>query len=104
MMALLPGAHSTVRPTRCTGLPWLLATVAGLRVSVDDASELEDMAYIMYGCVVTYLVVALVPSIPTWGGVGHAALGKRQGYVLLVAYAIAAGLYALKTATKWQWS
>lgn len=36
-------------------------------------------------------------QVPTWGGYGHAQLGRREGYLLFAAYAVTVGLYAHST-------
>ena len=81
------------------GLPWLITTSAGLEVAMPDAtstSRLTTMSYLMFGCSAAYLAI-LIPSMHTWGRVGHASLGRVGGGFLFVTYAVAVGLFFLIT-------
>jgi len=80
------------------GLPWLLATSAGLEVPIAETPALQEMSILMFGCVALYLIVLLAPSVPTWGGVGRVTLGRREGIVLIVAYVLVAGGFGVRTA------
>ena len=50
---------------------------------------LAMMTELMYLCAFAYLVVLLLPTIPTWGKAGHATLGRREGWLLFGCYAAA---------------
>lgn len=79
------------------GVPWMLTTAAGLPVMFPDQQDMSllmTMTYLMFGCVAVYMSV-LLPTLPTWGGVGTAELGRPQGWYLFVAYAIAAAIFVV---------
>lgn len=77
------------------GLPWIISTSASLPVYVRGYEKLQLMGCFQAVCVGFYLLILLVPTIPTWGGPGRAMLGRKKGLLLLIAYVfVAAALYA----------
>ena len=76
------------------GLPWIISTSASLPVHVRGYEKLQLMGCFQAVCVGFYLLILLVPTIPTWGGPGRAMLGRKKGLLLLIAYVFAAGSYA----------
>ena len=76
------------------GLPWIISTSASLPVHVRVYEKLQFMGCFQAVCVGFYLLILLVPTIPTWGGPGRAMLGRKKGLLLLIAYVFAAALYA----------
>ena len=80
------------------GMPWCISTSANLPVEIapESCNELLTLVWVMCGCLLTYLLVLLLPSLPSWGSFGYATLGRREGWLLFAAYlaAVAAHVYS----------
>ena len=83
------------------GLPWLLSNTAGHLVYIPKHEELSFMSRFMFGCLVAYVAVLLLPTVSTWGSRGRAILGKREGWMLIAIYGIVISLYG---AASWIWT
>ena len=81
------------------GLPWCISTSAGLPVEIaeETSDELITLVWVMVGCLVVYLLVLLLPSMPSWGSFGYATLGRREGWLLFFAYLAAVGAHIYAT-------
>ena len=78
------------------GLPWLLTAGAGKDTPMPSDKGLAHLNFMMVltvGCVAVYLGVLLAPTVGTWGGEGKATLGRPQGYLLCLAYALVVAIF-----------
>jgi len=85
------------------GVPWFVTASAGVPIIMpeDDGVQLLEMAVLlMYCCVAIYVVALLGPTITTWGGAGHAELGKTQGLLFFAVYGIVVLLFASQMVEK----
>ncbi len=84
------------------GVPWFMTNAAGGVVKIPAHGQLQVMGCFTASCVVVYVACTLLPSIPTWGGKGHAYLDRRGGRLLVASYVATVLAYALATLLWWR--
>lgn len=79
------------------GLPWTMSASVGRPIHIADRPELLRIVWAMWVCIGAYLVILVMPTLPTWCREGTASLGWKEGVFLITAYFAAVLLYSFET-------
>ena len=92
-----PGSRAGTPGRQDAGEVRAIHQTVPVEIAEETSDELITLVWVMVGCLVVYLLVLLLPSMPSWGSFGYATLGRREGWLLFFAYLAAVGAHIYAT-------